>query len=352
MNLVDCLPSPERPTDAAPRPKKPQMNSPQHSDPIALGKSVLRIEADSITRAAERIDNDFKKAIDLLLNCAGRVVLTGVGKSGHVAKKIAATLASTGTPSFFVHPAEAGHGDLGMITAQDVVIGLSNSGESDEVVSIVSFAKRFGAQVIGICGNRKSRLGQLSDLILDSSIDREACPLGIAPTASTAVQLALGDALAMATLSARGFTAEDFAARHPLGALGRRFYLRVGDVMAPIAAVPHCEVSTPLLSGISEISKTRHGAVVVTKNNALAGIFTDSDMRRLITQHGENFSEVLRQPIGEFVTKTPKTIDVEQLASVALQIFDEQRVSRLVCVKNNQLAGLLSWHDLVHHKVT
>lgn len=322
------------------------------TDPIELGKTVLRIEAESVMHAADRIDEDFKKAVGSLLGCTGRVVLTGVGKSGHVAKKIAATLASTGTPSFFVHPAEAGHGDLGMITPQDVVIGLSNSGESDEVVSIVSFAKRFGAQVIAICGNRKSRLGQLCDLMLDSSINREACPLGIAPTASTAVQLALGDALAMATLSARGFTAEEFAARHPLGALGRRFYLRVNDVMAPIHAVPHCDVTTPLLSGISEISKTRHGAVVVTKDNDLAGIFTDSDMRRLITQHGEKFSEVLHQPIGQFVTKTPKTIDVNQLASVALQIFDEKRVSRLICVDNNKLAGLLSWHDLVHHKVT
>ena len=323
----------------------------QPSSPIHLGKEVLKTEASAILRAAERLDQHFEKAVGLLLGCQGKTVLTGVGKSGHVAKKIAATLASTGTPSFFVHPAEAGHGDLGMITAEDVVISLSNSGESDEVVSLTGFAKRFGTKVIGISGNPDSRLGKLSDVHLDSSIDREACPLGIAPTASTAVQLAIGDALAMATLSARGFTAEDFAARHPLGAIGRRFYLRVKDVMQPIDSVPHCDLHMPLLHAIAEISKTRVGALIALDGDALAGIFTDSDMRRLITQHADQFSSMLQQPVGNFVVRKPRMIQINELASEALRIFDEQRISRLVCMDGDRLQGLLSLHDLIHHKV-
>jgi arabinose-5-phosphate isomerase len=319
---------------------------------LTLGRQVLEIEALAITKAAARLGPSFAVAVRTLLDCPGRVVLTGVGKSGHIARKIAATLASTGTPSFFVHPAEAGHGDLGMIVSGDVVIGISHSGESDEVVSLLSFARRFGASLIGISGNPQSRLGKLCDTHLDSSIDQEACPLGIAPTASTAVQLALGDALAMATLQARGFTSEDFAARHPLGALGRRFFLRVKDVMTPIATVPLCTLSTNLLTAISDISKTRLGAIVVTDGETLAGIFTDSDMRRLISAHGENFSNLLQHPIQEFVTHNPRTIEINELASSALQVFDERRISRLVCLDGKRIAGLLSWHDLVHHKIT
>lgn len=321
-------------------------------DPLTLGRQVMQTEAAAISRAAERLDGAFSAAVEALIACQGRVVLTGVGKSGHIAKKIAATLASTGTPSFFVHPAEAGHGDLGMIVSGDVVIGISNSGESDEVVDLLTFAKQFGAKAIGISGNPESRLARLSDIHLDSGIDREACPLGIAPTASTAVQLALGDALAMAALSARGFTTKDFAARHPLGALGRRYFMRVKDVMRPVEEVPHCGPEMPLLQAISEISKTRVGALIVTdQTNQLAGIFTDSDMRRLITQHASEFSELLHEPVGNFITKNPKTIQVEELASEALRIFDEKRISRIVCMRGNDLAGLLSWHDLLHEKI-
>ena len=317
-----------------------------------MGREVMEVESEAIAQAALRLDKSFFEAVDALLTCEGRVVLSGVGKSGHIAGKIAATLASTGTPSFFVHPAEAGHGDLGMIVSGDVVIGISNSGESDEVVSLLTFAKHFGARIIGLSGDPKSRLAKLADIHLDSGIQKEACPLGIAPTASTAVQLALGDALAMATLAARGFTTQDFAARHPLGALGRRFFMRVKDVMQPVEAVPHCGLKTPLLQAISEISKTRVGALIVTQENGdLAGIFTDSDMRRLITQYADQFSKLLAKPIGEFITRKPKTISTESLASEALRIFDEQRISRIVCVSGEKVAGLLSWHDLLHEKI-
>lgn len=318
---------------------------------IRLGKEVLQIESEAIRQTSTRIDDQFAESVRLLLECTGRVVLTGVGKSGHIARKIAATLASTGTPSFFVHPAEAGHGDLGMIVGDDVVIGISNSGESDEVVSLMSFAKRFGTRTIGMSSNPDSRLGKLSDIHLDSSIDKEACPLGIAPTASTAVQLAIGDALAMATLAARGFTAKDFAARHPLGALGRRYFMRVRDVMQPVSAVPHCDSESTVLQAISEISKSRVGALIVVNGRQLAGIFTDSDMRRLIAQHAEGFANLLGEPIGNFMTRNPTTIQTEELASDALRIFDERRISRVVCLNGEELAGLLSWHDLLHQKI-
>ncbi len=321
------------------------------SEALKLGREVLQIESEAIRQTSARLDHTFADAVLLLLNCPGRVVMTGVGKSGHIARKIAATLASTGTPSFFVHPAEAGHGDLGMIVQDDVVIGISNSGESDEVVSLMSFAKRFGTRTIGMSSNPASRLGKLSDIHLDSSIDKEACPLGIAPTASTAVQLAIGDALAMATLAARGFTTRDFAARHPLGALGRRYFMRVKDVMQPVSAVPHCDSQAPLLQAISEISKSRVGALIVTRQDQLAGIFTDSDMRRLITQHTDGFAKLLNEPVGNFMTRQPTTIQTEELASDALRIFDEKRISRVVCLNDKELAGLLSWHDLLHQKI-
>lgn len=318
---------------------------------VALGRQVMRIESLAIERTAERLGLEFARAVDLLHRCDGRVILTGVGKSGHIAKKIAATLASTGTPSFFVHPAEAGHGDLGMVVAGDVVIGISNSGESDEVVSFVSFSKKIGTASIGISGSESSRLAQLCDVHLDASIDREACPLGIAPTASTAVQLALGDALAMATLSQRGFTAQDFAARHPLGALGRRFFVRVKDVMQPVEKVPHCELGTSLLEAIAEISNSRVGALIVTDEDRLAGIFTDSDLRRLITQYQKQFSILLDKPVSSFTTKNPATIQTEALATEALRMFDAKRISRIVCMEGDKLVGLLSLHDLINERI-
>lgn len=320
-------------------------------DTLAIGKRVLLEEADCLVKAANRLDPHFVAAVDAILACSSRVVVSGVGKSGHVGRKIAATLASTGTPAFFVHAAEAGHGDLGMITAEDVVIAISNSGESEEVINIASFAKRFGAKVIGMTSNPSSRLAKLSELLLDTTIEREACPLGVAPTSSTTLQLAMGDALAMAALARRGFTTQDFARTHPLGQLGRRYYLRVQDVMQGISEIPHSSPATKLNEVIPAMAIGRTGALLVLEGQELVGIFTDSDLRRLISQSQGRFDDKLDQPVSEFVTRNPMTIDAGQLASEALRIFEERRISRLVCVEGSKVVGLLAWHNLLHHKV-
>ena len=320
-------------------------------DTLAIGQRVLQEEADCLVKAAGRLDANFVKAVEALLACRSRVVVSGVGKSGHVGRKIAATLASTGTPAFFVHAAEAGHGDLGMITADDIVIAISNSGESEEVINIASFAKRFGAKIIGMTGRPTSRVAQLSDLHLDTTIAREACPLGVAPTSSTTLQLAMGDALAMAALARRGFTTQDFARTHPLGQLGRRYYLRVRDVMQGITEIPHSAPTAKLKEVIPAMAIGRMGALLVLDGQSLVGIFTDSDLRRLITQSEGHFDAKLDQPVGSFVTRNPMTIDAGQLASEALRVFEERRISRLVCVDGSKVVGLLAWHNLLQHKV-
>jgi arabinose-5-phosphate isomerase len=320
-------------------------------DALSVGRRVLIEEAEALHAIAKRLDANFVRAVSTLVDCTGRVVVSGVGKSGHVGRKIAATLASTGTPSFFVHAAEAGHGDLGMITAGDVVVVISNSGESEEVINIASFAKRFGACIIGMTRNAASSVGKLSDIHLDCGVDHEACPLGVAPTSSTTVQIALGDALAMAALARRGFTTHDFARTHPLGQLGRRYYLRVRDVMQGIAKIPHAPPNAQLVDVLPEMALGRMGAILLLDGDELAGIFTDSDLRRLITQSAGSFDAKLAQPVGNVMTRNPMSIGSEQLASDALRLFEERRISRLVCVDGKKVVGLLAWHDLLQHKV-
>mgnify|MGYP006277099419 CR=1 FL=1 len=321
-------------------------------DGLALGRRVLTEEANALQAAAEKLDSFFVDAVQVVLNCTkGRVVVSGVGKSGHIGRKIAATLASTGTPSFFVHAAEAGHGDLGAITADDVLIAISYSGESEEVVNIATFAKRFGAKIIGITRSASSSVGKLADIHLDCEVSHEACPLGVAPTSSTTVQIAIGDALAMTALALRGFTTQDFARTHPLGQLGRQYYLRVRDVMQPIAEIPQSAPTERLMDVVPVMALDRTGAVLLLENGALAGIFTDSDLRRLIAKADGDFDSKLKQPIGQFMTKSPMTIDANQLASEALRVFEERRISRIVCVDGDKAVGLLGWHNLLQHKV-
>ncbi len=321
-------------------------------DSLAVGRRVLMEEAQCLVDAANGLNKNFEEAVDALIRCVGRIVVSGVGKSGHIGRKIAATLASTGTPAFFVHAAEAGHGDLGMITSNDVVIVISNSGESEEVINIASFSKRFGAFIIGMTGNPASSLANLSNILIHTKIEKEACPLGVAPTSSTTLQLAMGDALAMAALARRGFSTEDFARTHPLGQLGRRYYLRVRDVMQSITDLPSVAPHVKLKDTIPEMAIGRMGAVVVLAKQSLVGIFTDSDLRRLISKANGNFDHWLEKPIEEFVTRQPMTIETSQLASEALNLFELKRISRLVCIEDEKVVGLLALHNLLEHKIT
>lgn len=318
---------------------------------LKLGQDVLAEEAKALNESSRLLDSNFENAIHALLNCSGRVVVTGVGKSGHIGRKIAATLASTGTPAFFVHAGEAGHGDLGMIASGDVLIAISNSGDTDEVINFVSFAKRFGVLVISITRSNDSKIAALSDWHISSWVANEACPLGVAPTSSTTVQLGIGDALAMGVLASRGFTTADFARTHPHGALGRRYYLRVRDVMQPINEIPHRAVSATLNEVIPEMAIGRAGAILLLEEGSLKGIFTDSDLRRLIGTTSGNFDEKLHLPISLFMTPNPLSLESDTLASEALRIFEEKRISRIVCVEGAKVVGLVALHNLLNHKI-
>src|SRR5215475_13685702 len=272
---------------------------------LALGRDVLATEADAIRALQARLGAPFLSAARALLDCRGRVVVIGIGKSGHVARKIAATLASTGTPAFFVHAAEASHGDLGMITSDDVVLLLSNSGETDELVSLMPHLKRQGAQLIALTGNEHSSLAQAADVHLDASVDVEACPLGLAPTASTTAALALGDALALTLLDARGFSVEDFARSHPGGALGRRLLTHVADVMRTGTAVPAVAVAATLAEAVVEMSGKGMGmTAVIDGDNRVAGIFTDGDLRRCLGR----VKDFGAARVADMMTKSPRTI--------------------------------------------
>jgi len=322
---------------------------PEHSE--GIGKRVLLEEAEALRLAASHLGSDFEEAVAAIVACKGRIVVSGVGKSGHVGRKVAATLASTGTPSFFVHAAEAGHGDLGMITDDDVVLAISYSGESEEVINLASFSRRFGARILGMTHSATSSVGRLSHVHLSCAVPREACPIGMAPTSSTTLQMALGDALAMAALAQRRFTARDFARTHPLGQLGRRHYLRIRDVMQSIAQIPHCTPLARLIDVVPAMAVGRMGAILVLEGTALAGIFTDSDLRRLITGSAGRLDEQLLLPVGQFMTPKPLCIDADQLASDALRVFEEKRISRIVCIEDQRVVGLPGWHDLLHHKI-
>ncbi|HET7176781.1 MAG TPA: KpsF/GutQ family sugar-phosphate isomerase, partial [Gammaproteobacteria bacterium] len=292
-----------------------------------------------------RLDGAFTEACRLMLACRGRVVVTGMGKSGHVANKIAATLASTGTPAFFVHPGEASHGDLGMITGEDLVLALSNSGETSELVTILPLIKRLGVKLIALTGKPDSTLAKTADVHIDVSVAREACPLNLAPTASTTAALAMGDALAVALLEARGFTEEDFARSHPGGSLGRRLLLRVEDIMHTGATIPQVALGTPLSQALMEMTKKGLGmTAIVDSHGRVAGIFTDGDLRRTLDKR----VDVHKARIDEVMTKDCTTVKAEALAGEALHLMESRKFNGLLVVdKDRTLVGALNMHDLL-----
>jgi len=316
---------------------------------LELAKQVLAIEAEAIQGLAARLDQSFLDAVALLLNCKGRVVVSGIGKSGHIARKIASTMASTGTPAYFVHPAEASHGDIGMIARDDVLIALSNSGESEELLTILPMLKRQGAHLIAITGNANSALAREADVHLDARVDREACPLNLAPTASTTAALALGDALAVALLDAKGFGAEDFARSHPGGALGRRLLTHVRDVMRTGDDVPSVTEAAGFSEAMLEMSKKRMGmTAVLDAAGRVSGVFTDGDLRRTLAQVGD----IKAARIVDIMTRKPRTIGPDKLAVEAVQIMEECKVNQLLVVSGeDRLVGALNMHDLFRAKV-
>ncbi|HJU24365.1 MAG TPA: KpsF/GutQ family sugar-phosphate isomerase [Casimicrobiaceae bacterium] len=317
---------------------------------LALARKVLDVEARAISSLATRLSAPFVAAVQLMLDCRGRVVVSGIGKSGHVARKLAATLASTGTPAFFVHPAEAGHGDLGMITADDVVVMLSNSGETDELMLLTPHLKREGAKLIALTGNEQSSLAQSADVHLDAAVDAEACPLGLAPTASTTAALALGDALALALLDARGFSVEDFARSHPGGALGRRLLTRVRDVMRTGDALPRVPQTASLAQAIVEMTAKGMGmTVVVDARDRIAGIFTDGDLRRSLAHVRD--AESVR--VADLMTRSPRTIAPDRLAADCVLLMETPpKITQLLVVdESGTLIGAVQMHDLFRARV-
>jgi len=316
---------------------------------IALARRVLRIEADAVAALADRIGGEFERAVDIILKRHGRVIVTGIGKSGHIARKLAATLASTGTPAYFVHAAEAAHGDLGMITPEDVVIAMSNSGSSEELLMIVPLVKRQGARLIAMTGKPESPLAREADCHLEVAVAEEACPLNLAPTASTTAALALGDALAVALLDARGFAAEDFARSHPGGALGRRLLTHVGDVMRAADAVPQVAADVALTQALLAMTAGGMGMTAITDGAGLPlGIFTDGDLRRAL----EKGVDVRTARVSEVMTRNPRSIGPGALAVEAAEVMERMRISQLLVVNEaGRLAGALTTHDLMLAKV-
>ncbi len=313
---------------------------------LELARGVLDIEAQAVLGLKARLGREFIQAHRIIMQTRGRVVVTGMGKSGHIAHKIASTLASTGTPSFFMHPGEASHGDLGMITADDVVIAISYSGESDEILRILPLIKRRGARVIAITGRASSTLATEADVHLDAAVEKEACPLNLAPTASTTATLALGDALAVALLDARGFRSDDFALHHPGGALGRRLLVHVGDIMRKGGQLPRNSPEALLPEAIVEMSRTGIGMTcIVDEDDRLLGIFTDGDLRRTLERH-DNIKSVR---VGDVMTVGPRSIAPEKLAAEAAQVLQEYKLGgRLVVLdREGRLAGALTFHDLL-----
>jgi arabinose-5-phosphate isomerase len=310
---------------------------------IAEAKRVLQVEAAAILGLIDHLDQSFADAVELIATCTGRVVTMGVGKSGIICKKISATLASTGTPSFFMHPTEAIHGDLGMVVRGDVVLAVSNSGETEELIRLMPTIKRVGAEVVAITGNPASTLAKAADHHLSAAISQEACPLGLAPTASTTATLALGDALAMALLLRKGFKEEDFAFLHPGGKLGKRF-LRVSDLMHRGDEAPLVQESTSMHDVIYEMSRKGFGiAAVVDESRMLRGVISDGDLRRLL----ERDEQVLRYKAGDAMKKNPVTIDSRELASAALQIMEERKITSLfITGEGGRVEGIIHIHDL------
>jgi arabinose-5-phosphate isomerase len=312
---------------------------------IARGRRVLTTEAGAVAALVDRLGADFSRACGLLLACEGRVVVTGMGKSGHIGSKIAATLASTGTPSFFLHPAEASHGDIGMITARDVVIALSNSGETEELLTILPLLKRLDVPLVALTGNRASTLSRYATVTLDVSVPEEACPLNLAPTASTTATLAMGDALAVAVLEARGFTEEDFARSHPGGSLGRRLLLHVDEVMRTGDDLPAVGPETPLSAGLLEMSRKGLGMTTVLDDaRRVLGVFTDGDLRRALDKQLDVHATRMR----DVMTANPKTARPKMLAAEAVHLMEAHRITALPVVdEHGVLVGALNVHDLL-----
>ena len=310
-----------------------------------LGLAVIRVEADSIYALAEQINDAFVSACKLLFVCKGRVVVIGMGKSGHIAGKIAATLASTGTPAFFVHPGEASHGDLGMITRHDVVLALSNSGETEEIIRILPLIKRLGVPLIAMTGNPASTLSSISTVHLNVAVEQEACPLGLAPTSSTTAALVMGDALAVSLLDARGFTRDDFALSHPGGSLGRRLLLRVSDIMHCNDDMPSVSATALIGSALLEMTEKKLGmTAIVDENNQVIGIYTDGDLRRTLARN-INFQNTT---ISEVMTPNCTVITANILAAEAMQIMEQKKINALIVVDVNNIAvGALNMHDLI-----
>ena len=323
------------------------MNDPSRL--IELGRAVIETEMAAVAQLASRIDATFVEACRHILACRGRTVVIGMGKSGHIGGKIAATLASTGSPAFFVHPGEANHGDLGMITADDVVLALSNSGETDEIVSLLPIIKRLGVPLIALTGNSKSTLARTATVNIDVSVGREACPLGLAPTASTTAALAMGDAIAIALLEARGFRKEDFALSHPGGTLGRRLLLRVADVMHTGAQMPRVGADTLLAAALVEMTQKGLGTTaIVDTDNRVLGIFTDGDVRRAL----DGGIDVHSATVGSAMTRGGRTIGPEALAAEALQMMEKHKINALLVTDQDlHLLGVLNMHDLLRARV-
>lgn len=323
----------------------PTTISPNDDTLLHAGKRTVSMEIEAINKLTDRVDQAFIDACRLILECKGRTIVTGMGKSGHIANKIAATLASTGSPSFFVHPGEASHGDLGMITKNDVVIAISNSGSSGEIVTLLPLLKRLGIPLISMAGKADSPLAQQSDVHLDISVDCEACPLDLAPTSSTTVTLVMGDALAVALLEARGFTAEDFAFSHPGGALGRRLLLKVGDIMHADQELPVVKENTPLTEALIEMTEKGLGiTTVLDSNHKLCGVFTDGDLRRVIDQK----IDINQAVIKDVMSSNPCCINQQMLAAEALGVMEKRSITAVIVTDDNhQPIGIIHMHDIL-----
>ena len=316
---------------------------------LDLGRAVIETETSAIAGLTNKIDKNFVDACIYILNCQGRVVVIGMGKSGHIGGKIAATLASTGTPAFFVHPGEAGHGDLGMITPQDVVLALSNSGETEEIVSLLPVIKRLSVSIITLTGNQNSTLSKNATVNIDVSVEKEACPLGLAPTSSTTAALAMGDALAIALLETKGFSPKDFALSHPGGSLGRRLLLHVNDIMHIGKQVPSVYADAMLRDALVKMTQKSLGATaIVDLNNKILGIYTDGDLRRSL----DSGIDVHKAVVGEVMTRDCKTTRADRLAAEALSMMEDLKINTLPVVnEDNILIGMLNMHDLLRARV-
>jgi len=315
---------------------------------IEIAKAVLQTEADSVLALKDRIDKNFEKVCNTLKGCRGKVVLIGMGKSGHVAKEISSTLASTGTPSFFLHPGEAGHGDLGMVTRDDIVIMISYSGEADEIIALLPGIKRMNVPIISLTGNGKSSIAKSSDFHLDVSVDKEACPNNLAPTSSTTAALAMGDAIAVSLINANNFTPEDFAMSHPSGSLGRRLLTLVSSIMQSGGDIPMVSKDTLLIDSLLVMSEKALGMVLIAENGKLAGIFTDGDLRRTL----ESNMDFQKLTIEDVMTRDCKSIEPQEPALTAMQMMEKYSLNSMPVVdSNNNIVGAINMHTLIQAKL-